>query len=381
LQVAFVHDWLVTRAGSENVLAAMLELFPEVPVYTLVHDRQAMTPSFLDGHPVVPSFLQKIPQANRRYRAFLPLMPFAIESFDLSSYELVISSSHAVAKGIVTGPDQLHISYVHSPIRYAWDLQSQYLQEAGLNQGLKGMLARLILHYSRLWDVSTANRVDHFIVNSHFIARRVWKIYRRDSTVIYPPVDVDYFVCHPRKEDFYLTVGRFVPYKKINLIVEAFAKIPQKKLIVIGEGPDFEKIARIAGNNVELLGYQPREALRDYLQRAKAFVYAAEEDFGIAVVEAQACGTPVIAFGKGGALETIVNEKTGLFFEEQSVDSLLDAIARFEKRKGEFSPHEIRKNAERFSKERFQEEFKTFVNQKWQDFEQRRRVPYLKKNG
>lgn len=381
MQVAFVHDWLVTRAGSENVLAAMLELFPEVPVYTLVHDRQAMTPSFLDGHPVVPSFLQKIPQANRRYRAFLPLMPFAIESFDLSSYELVISSSHAVAKGIVTGPDQLHISYVHSPIRYAWDLQSQYLQEAGLNQGLKGMLARLILHYSRLWDVSTANRVDHFIVNSHFIARRVWKIYRRDSTVIYPPVDVDYFVCHPRKEDFYLTVGRFVPYKKINLIVEAFAKIPQKKLIVIGEGPDFEKIARIAGNNVELLGYQPREALRDYLQRAKAFVYAAEEDFGIAVVEAQACGTPVIAFGKGGALETIVNEKTGLFFEEQSVDSLLDAIARFEKRKGEFSPHEIRKNAERFSKERFQEEFKTFVNQKWQDFEQRRRVPYLKKNG
>ena len=373
MQVAFVHDWLVTWAGSESVLAAMLELFPKAPVYTLVYDPQGPTHSFLNGHTVITSFLQKLPQCTRRYRSFLPLMPIAIEQFDLSAFDIVISSSHAVAKGVIIGPDQLHISYVHSPIRYAWELQFQYLREAGLDHGLKSVLVRWLLHYIRLWDTRTANGVDEFVCNSRFVARRIWKVYHRKATVIYPPVDVDKFELCEQKENFYLTASRMVPYKRINLIVEAFAKMSDKRLFVIGNGPDFDKIKAIATPNVILMGYQPLEVLREKMQKAKAFIFAAEEDFGIVPVEAQACGTPVIAFGKGGALETIVNEKTGLFFEEQSVESLLDAISRFETKKMEFSPYEIRKNAERFSKARFQEEFTSFVNQKWQDFEQRKK--------
>jgi len=373
MRIAFIHDWLVDKGGSENVLSAMLEQWPHAPVYTLVHDHQGPTRSLLNGHTVITSFLQKLPQATRRYRSFLPLMPIAIEQFDLSAFDIVISSSHAVAKGVIIGPDQLHISYVHSPIRYAWELQFQYLREAGLDHGLKSVLVRWLLHYIRLWDTRTANGVDEFVCNSRFVARRIWKVYHRKATVIYPPVDVDKFELCEQKENFYLTASRMVPYKRINLIVEAFAKMSDKRLFVIGNGPDFDKIKAIATPNVILMGYQPLEVLREKMQKAKAFIFAAEEDFGIVPVEAQACGTPVIAYGKGGALETIVNEKTGLFFEEQSVDSLLDAISRFETRKMEFSPHEIRKNAERFSKERFQEEFTSFVNQKWQDFEQRKK--------
>jgi len=373
MRIAFIHDWLVDKGGSENVLSAMLEQWPHAPVYTLVHDHQGPTRSLLNGHTVITSFLQKLPQATRRYRSFLPLMPIAIEQFDLSAFDIVISSSHAVAKGVIIGPDQLHISYVHSPIRYAWELQFQYLREAGLDHGLKSVLVRWLLHYIRLWDTRTANGVDEFVCNSRFVARRIWKVYHRKATVIYPPVDVDKFELCEQKENFYLTASRMVPYKRINLIVEAFAKMSDKRLFVIGNGPDFDKIKAIATPNVILMGYQPLEVLREKMQKAKAFIFAAEEDFGIVPVEAQACGTPVIAFGKGGALETIVNEKTGLFFEEQSVDSLLDAISRFETRKMEFSPHEIRKNAERFSKARFQEEFTSFVNQKWQDFEQRKK--------
>jgi glycosyltransferase involved in cell wall biosynthesis len=373
MRIAFIHDWLVDKGGSENVLSAMLEQWPHAPVYTLVHDHQGPTRSLLNGHTVITSFLQKLPQATRRYRSFLPLMPIAIEQFDLSAFDIVISSSHAVAKGVIIGPDQLHISYVHSPIRYAWELQFQYLREAGLDHGLKSVLVRWLLHYIRLWDTRTANGVDEFVCNSRFVARRIWKVYHRKATVIYPPVDVDKFELCEQKENFYLTASRMVPYKRINLIVEAFAKMSDKRLFVIGNGPDFDKIKAIATPNVILMGYQPLEVLREKMQKAKAFIFAAEEDFGIVPVEAQACGTPVIAFGKGGALETIVNEKTGLFFEEQSVESLLDAISRFETKKMEFSPYEIRKNAERFSKARFQEEFTSFVNQKWQDFEQRKK--------
>jgi len=340
----------------------------------LIYDPQGPTHSFQIGHTVITSFLQKLPQSTLRYRSFLPLMPIAIEQFDLSAFDIVISSSHAVAKGVITGPDQIHISYVHSPIRYAYELQFQYLREAGLDHGLKSVLVRWLLHYIRLWDTRTANGVDEFVCNSRFVARRIWKVYHRKATVIYPPVDVDKFELCEQKENFYLTASRMVPYKRINLIVEAFAKMSDKRLFVIGNGPDFDKIKAIATPNVILMGYQPLEVLREKMQQAKAFIFAAEEDFGIVPVEAQACGTPVIAFGKGGALETIINEKTGLFFEEQSVDSLLDAIFRFETRKMEFSPHEIRKNAERFSKARFQEEFTSFVNQKWQDFEQRKKI-------
>jgi glycosyltransferase involved in cell wall biosynthesis len=247
-------------------------------------------------------------------------------------------------------------------MRYAWDLQHQYLKESGLDRGLKGMLAKAVLRYLRQWDRKTANRVGHYIAISRYIAERIKKAYNREATVIYPPVDVAAFVPGPNKEDFYLTASRMVPYKKMDLIVEAFSRMPDRKLVVIGEGPDFRKVKAKAGGNVELLGYQPPSVMRDYLQRARAFVYAAEEDFGIVTVEAQACGTPVIAFGKGGSLETVIETKTGVFFPEQSVESLINAIREFDKLSVGFDTIAIRKNAEKFGAERFKKEFKDFID-------------------
>lgn len=246
-------------------------------------------------------------------------------------------------------------------MRYAWDLHHQYLKEANLDRGIKGLIAKVILHYIRIWDLTTANRVNHFVTLSNYIAKRIKKVYGRDSVVIYPPVDLEKFHIGNKRENFFLTASRIVPYKKIDLIVEAFSKIPDKKLIVIGDGPDFEKIKKKARKNVELLGYQKDEVLKEYLQKAQAFVFAAEEDFGILPVEAQACGTPVIAYGRGGALETVIENKTGIFFNEQTVESLIEAVNVFEKNQDKFDLNEIRKNAERFSKERFKREFKEFV--------------------
>ena len=368
-KVAFVHEWLIEAGGSEKLLAAMIASFPNVPIYTLFHDSEGPTVSLVQGHPVTTSFLQKIPGALRRYRSLLPLMPFAIEQFDLSDYDIIISNSHAVAKGVLTGPDQLHINMNCSPVRYAWDLQHQYLRESNKDKGLQSWVARWILHEIRKWDYRTANGVDHFIAISNFIARRIWKVYRREATVIYPPVSVDDFPLQEEKENFYLTASRMVPYKKINLIVETFSEMPDKQLIVIGTGPDFEKIKKKAGPNIRLLGYQPFDVLKEKMQKAKAFVFAAEEDFGIVPVEAQACGTPVIAYGKGGALETVIKDETGIFFDEQTVNSLKDAVERFEHREEPWNPQNIRQNAERFSKERFQQEFQAFVQQAWQKFQ------------
>ena len=309
MRVAIIHDWLVSYAGSEKVLEQIIEIFPDADLFSLVDFIETGQRGFIKNKSVSTSFIQKLPMAKKRYRNYLLLMPMAIEQLDLSSYNLVISSSHAVAKGVITGPDQLHISYVHSPIRYAWDLQHQYLKESGLDRGLKGILVKNMLHKIRNWDYRTANGVDYFLSNSDFIGRRIWKVYRRDSKTIYPPVDISGFTLQREKDDFYLTASRMVPYKKIDLIIESFNQMPNKKLVVIGDGPDFEKIKAKAGSNIQILGYQPFEILKDYMQRAKAFVFAAEEDFGITPVEAQACGTPVIAFGKGGALETVISNR------------------------------------------------------------------------
>jgi len=367
MKIAIVHDWLVTYAGAERVLEKMLECYPEADVYSLVDYIPEGQRGFIKNKPVTTSFIQKLPFAKTRYRGYLPLMPLAIEQFDLSGYDLVISSSHAIAKGVITGPNQLHLSYVYSPIRYAWDLQHQYLREAGLTKGLRSVLARLILHYIRLWDLRTANGVDEFAADSHFIARRIWKVYRRESRVIYPPVDVESFNVCTEKEDFYVTASRMVPYKKIPLIAEAFSAMPQKKLIVIGDGPEMDKCRRVAGPNVELMGYQPSSVLRDYMQKAKAFVFAAEEDFGIIPLEAQACGTPVIAFGRGGALETVLGPDTemptGLFFEAQTKDSIIEAVARFEQNEAKFTPQACRANALRFGGDRFRKEFMAWVDE------------------
>ncbi|AOJ06454.1 glycosyltransferase family 4 protein [Burkholderia mayonis] len=360
LRVAIVHDWLVTYAGAERVLEQIVACFPDADLFSLVDFLDDRT--FLRGKPVTTSFIQTLPYARTKYRSYLPLMPLAIEQLDVSAYDLVISSSHAVAKGILTGPDQVHVSYVHSPIRYAWDLQHQYLEQSQLTRGVKSAVARLILHYIRNWDVRTSNSVDRFVANSAFIARRIHKVYQRDAAVVFPPVDVDAFTLSAHKDDFYLSASRMVPYKKIDLIVEAFAQMPERRLVVIGDGPDMRKIRAKAAPNVEIMGYQPFSVLQDRMRRAKAFVFAAEEDFGISVVEAQACGTPVIAFGKGGALETVRDaasheRPTGVFFDEQSARAIVDAVDDFERAPGRFEPEDCRANAERFSAAHFRRRF------------------------
>ncbi|HZZ12309.1 MAG TPA: glycosyltransferase family 4 protein [Paraburkholderia sp.] len=359
VRVAIVHDWLVVNGGAEKVLEQIIACFPDADLFSLVDfldDR-----SCLRGKPVTTSFIQRLPLARTKYRTYLPLMPLAIEQLDVSEYDLVISSSYAVAKGILTGPDQVHISYVHSPIRYAWDLQHQYLRQSKLTAGAKSAVARVILHYIRNWDIRTSNSVDGFVANSAFIARRIKKVYQRDAKVIFPPVDVDAFSLCTDKEDFYLTASRMVPYKKIDLIVEAFARMPERKLVVIGDGPEMEKVRAKAGPNVEIMGYQPFKVLKEKMRRAKAFVFAAEEDFGISVVEAQACGTPVIAYGKGGALETVRDlseaRPTGLFFDEQNADAIIAAVERFDQQIRNFLPHDCRANAEQFSAAHFRERF------------------------
>ncbi len=365
MKIAIVHDWLVTYAGAERVLAALCETWPEADLFAVIDFLCDEDRARLGGKRATTTFIQQLPKARSAYQKYLPLMPLAIEQLDMSAYDLVISSSHAVAKGVLTGPNQLHISYVHSPIRYAWDLQHQYLHEASLDRGMKAKLARMLLHYMRMWDQRTASGVDEFIANSHFIAKRINKSYRRQSTVIYPPVDTSRFTLHEAKEDFYLTASRMVPYKKIPLIVEAFAAMPDKRLVVIGTGPEMERVREVASANVTLMGYQSDEVLRQYMQRARAFVFAAEEDFGIAPIEAQACGTPVIAFARGGVLETIrglEHEKpTGVFYPEQSIDSIVAAVRTFETHRQRISASNCRSNAERFGGERFKQEIKAFV--------------------
>jgi len=364
VKVAIVHDWLVVSGGAEKVLKNIIECFPKADIFSVVdflEDRDCVK-----GKSVTTSFIQRMPLARKRYRAYLPLMPIAIEQIDLSGYDLVISSSHAVAKGVLTGPNQIHVSYVHSPIRYAWDLQHQYLNESHLNTGIKSIMARVLLHYIRGWDSRSANGVDHLLANSHFIARRIKKTYQREATVIYPPVDLANMTICTQKDDFYVTASRMVPYKRIDLIVRAFSQTPERRLVVIGDGPEMKKIRAAAGENVTILGHQPFDTLVDHLRRARAFVFAAEEDFGISVVEAQACGTPVIAFGRGGALESVIGlpleRPTGVFFGEQTPESLLAAVGRFERNAGLFDPRACRRNAERFSSENFKTALTSFID-------------------
>ena len=375
MKIAIVADWLTTYAGSERVLEQMIACFPQVDVFAVVDFVPKAERGFLQGKRPHTTFIQKLPGARKYARQYLPLMPLAIEQLDLSAYDLILSSSHAVAKGVIVGPDQLHISYVHSPIRYAWDLQHQYLKESGLESGIKSWLVRVLLHRIRLWDQRTQYGVDEFIANSGFIARRIHRVYGRSSTVIYPPVDVAAFTLNTAKEDFYLAASRLVPYKRMDLIVEAFSQMPDKKLVLIGDGPDMDKIRAKAGVNVTIMGHQPFSVLKDHMQRARGFVFAAEEDFGIAPVEAQACGTPVIAYGKGGALETVRGlgvvdaNPTGIFFAEQTAAAITAAVAEFEQNTPAFDPAAIRQHAEGFSIAHFRDAYRSFVLNKmaqWQ---------------
>ncbi len=375
MKVAIVHDWLVTWGGSERVVEQMLALFPQADLFTLVDFLPPAQRSLLAGRRVATSFLQKFPKARTHYSRYLPLMPLAIEQFDLTGYDLVLSSSHCVAKGVITGPNQLHVSYIHSPMRYAWDLQHEYLASARLTGGVRGWLARWMLHKLRIWDARSTQSVDACLANSQFIARRIAKAYRREATVIYPPVDVHRILPGSRREDFYLAASRLVAYKRIDLIVDAFAAMPDRRLVVIGDGPEFEKLRSRATRNVELLGYQNTPTLHDYMQRAKAFVFAALEDFGIILAEAQATGTPVVAFGQGGAREIVRGldslHPTGVFFDEQTVESLSAGIERFEREAKHIESAACRTNAERFSASRFRDELSAFITNAATEFRSR----------
>lgn len=361
MRVAIVHDWLVTYGGGEKVLEEILALYPDADLYSTVEFVPSAQRSFLGGREVTTSFIQHLPGARRHYRSYLPLMPLAVEQFDLGRYDLIISSSSAVAKGVLTGPDQVHVSYVHTPPRYVWDLQHQYLQGLGLGRGPRSWLVRVLLHYIRIWDARAGLGPDLLLTNSEFVARRIRKAYRREAEIIPPPVDVDSFLVREVKEDFYLTASRLVPYKRIDLIIDAFSQTPERRLVVIGEGPERGRLQLRAGPNIELLGYQPFTVLQDYMGRARGFVFAAEEDFGIVPVEAQACGTPVIAYGKGGVLETVRGlgqpTPTGVFFDRQDPEALLEALDRFEAHRAHFSSSVLRQNAERFSPQQFRERF------------------------
>jgi glycosyltransferase involved in cell wall biosynthesis len=369
MKIALVCDWLVTYAGSERFLGEMIHCFPDADVFAVVDFLPPADRHFLQNKPVKTTFIQKLPFAKKHYRNYLPLMPLAIEQLDMSQYDLIISSSHAVSKGVITGPDQVHISYVHSPMRYAWDLQHQYLKESGLEKGLKALAVKYMLHKMRAWDQRTANGVDHFVANSQFIGRRIWKTYRREADVIYPPLNLDIFSPGTApKENFYLAASRLVSYKKMDLIVESFAQMLDKNLVVIGSGPDLAKVKAKASSNVEVLGFQPDATLVSYMQKAKALIFAAEEDFGLVPLEAQACGTPVIAYGKGGALETVrglgQTEPTGLFFEKQDVSSICNAVNFFEQHVEKFNSASCVKNAELFAPKQFREKFKQYVQEK-----------------
>ena len=369
MKTAIVHDWFAGYAGSERVVESLTNIWKDADVFVLFN---LLTPEeqkiVVKNKIPSTSFLQNWKSIRRNHRKYLPLFPYAIEQFDLTKYDLVISSSHAVAKGALTNSNQLHINYCHTPIRYAWDLTHQYLSEANLTTGLKGTVAKAILHYIRMWDASASNRVDYFVANSNYIARRIKKIYRRDAEVIYPPVDTNDFKLETNKENFYLTASRLVPYKRIDLIAEAFSHMPDKKLIIIGEGPEAEKIKSKSGMNVEFLGYQSREKLREYMQKAKAFVFAADEDFGIMVVEALSCGTPVIALNKGGTSETIIENQNGVLFNEQNPASISEAVKKFETVQDKFNPTDLHEYAEKFDRKVFERKIKNFVESKCEEF-------------
>ncbi|MGH6896574.1 MAG: glycosyltransferase family 4 protein [Geminicoccaceae bacterium] len=365
LRVAIVHDWLTVYGGAERVLEHMLTVLPHADLFSLVDFLPHESRGFLQHKHVRTSFIQNLPFARQKYRNYLALMPLAIEEFNLQYYDLVISSTYAVAKGVITGPDQLHISYVHSPARYVWDLQHEYFLQAGLNRGAKAWLAKWMMHRFRMWDVRTANGVDHFLANSSFIRRRIWKVYRRHASVLYPPVDVQNFELRNEKGDFFLTASRLVPYKRIDLIVEAFRHLRNRRLVVIGDGPELGRIKNMATDNVCVLGYQEADDLRYYMQRARAFLFAAQEDFGIVPVEAQACGTPVIAYGRGGVTESIrgleTERPTGVLFAEPTVESLIGAIDLFERNRGRISASACRESAARFAPDRFRAGFASFL--------------------
>lgn len=377
MKYALVHEWLTPKAtgGSELVVKEILTHI-EADVYALIDFESTNPQSYLYGRSIGSTFLQQFPLARNGVQKYLPLLPLAIEQLDLRDYDVILSSSHAVAKGVLSSPHQLHICYCHTPMRYAWDLTFDYLNNSSVGQGISGIFTRYLLHRLRQWDVISANRVDYFIANSHHTARRIWRCYRRPAKVIYPPVKTERFPFSADKEDFYLTVSRLVSYKKIALIVRAFNQLGYP-LIIVGDGPNLPQIRQMAKPNIQVLGAQEDSVVEQYMTQAKAFVYAACEDFGIALVEAQACGTPVIAYGGGGALETVIDirqnsEKgTGIFFSAQTDDALVKAVETFQKFQHQINPESCRQQAAKFTPKVFATSYLTFLEQCYKDFIQK----------
>lgn len=369
MKVAIIQEWLVTVGGSDKVVKAILDVFPNADIYTLVAKKEICEELGIPWEKVHTSFIQKMPLGIRKHRAYLPLFPFAIEQFDLRGYDVILSSSHAVAKGVLTKADQLHICYCHSPIRYVWDMYNEYLEEAHLDKGLKSWPVRYMLHRIRKWDMLSSFRVDYFISNSNYVGKRIRETYRREATTIHPNIDISSFDLCEEKEDFYLASSRLVSYKKIDIIIEAFNRMPEKKLVVVGGGPNLNEYQKLAKENVTVMGYQSFDVLKDKMQHAKAFIFAADEDFGMIPIEAESCGTPVIAYGHGGSLETVSEGKTGLFFKEQTPEAVIEAVNRFETMGEKPFDYKIcRKWAEGFSEERFKREIKKFVEEKYKEF-------------
>lgn len=367
LRTAVISDSLTVYGGAERVLEQILAVFPDADVFSLVNFTQDRKHDFLHGRRVRTTFIQHLPLAARHFRGYLPLWPVAIEQFDLSGYDLIVSSHFAVAHGVITGPSQTHVVYTHSPMRYAWDLQAQYLADSGHGRGLKGALARRALHKIRTWDASAAQRVDHFAANSRFVANRIRKYYRRNARVIHPPVDVGRFAAADAHDRYYVTASRLVPYKRVDIIIEAFNRMPQRSLVVLGDGPELKRLRQLAGPNVSVAGYVNEATLTDCVGRADAFLFAAIEDFGIAPVEAQAAGVPVIGLGQGGLLESIQgldsDKPTGVFFNEQTPEAIVDAVGRYEQNRRWIDREACRENALRFRPETFRQNFTEFV---WQ---------------
>lgn len=366
-KIAIIHDWLTEPGGAEVVLENLLSIYENADLFVVCDFLSTDKRQFLNGRTIHSTFIQNLPFARRLYRQYLILMPLAIEQLDLSSYDIILSSSYAVAKGVITGPDQLHVCYMHSPMRYVWHLKEEYLRQSGLGRGIRGWVARALLHKLKAWDAMTTMAADVVVANSRYIGRAIKKFYGKESVVVYPPVDVHDLPVQMGRGDYFVTASRMVPYKRMDLIVKAFAAMPDRKLLIVGVGPEEQKLFRLAKGcqNITFTGYLSRTELLGVLSGARAFVFAAMEDFGIAPVEAQACGVPVIAFGRGGARETIIHRKTGILFEEQTEDAIIEAVKEFEALREPISADNCRANASRFTSARFRSEMLNLIERAW----------------
>ncbi|MGD9686126.1 MAG: glycosyltransferase family 4 protein [Desulfobacter sp.] len=357
MKIAIIHYWLVGMRGGEKVVEALCELFPQADIFTHVYTSDAVS-EMIKNHKITTSFIQKLPKASQKYQTYLPLMPLALEQLDLRGYDLVISSESGPAKGVIVSPSTPHICYCHTPMRYVWDMYHDYLENAGR---ITRLLMPPLIHYLRLWDLASASRVDHFVANSTFVAKRIKKHYRRDAVVINPPVSADDFFISEQTDDFYLMVGQLVRYKRADLAVEAF-NLSGRRLIIIGDGEQLEDLKRMAAHNVTAMGRQPFSVIREHYSKCKALIFPGVEDFGIVPLEAMASGRPVIAYRKGGALETVVEGVTGLFFDQQTPEALNEAVTAFESMHETFDAHVIRNHALCFDKEAFKRKFMDYVD-------------------